>query len=344
MVKDKRITIADIARKSGYSKTSVSFAFNCPERISQEAVEKILETARELDYIPDPMARNFSLGRHFSLGFLVPQAFDITIQNPHVVDVLRGIGTVCEKNGYTLTLIPPLHSSIAEAIKSATVDGIIGMGLEFKSEIREALKRRKLPLVCLDAIDEDETISVSIDNTLAAFTQMNEVLKRGHRDIAIITLPQAAYLKNTDSIPPGVAEYRSLGYKKAMESYGISSPLRQYAESATFLGGRNATREILKDKIPSCIVTMSDIQALGVMEELKAHKLRIPEDISLVGFDGSLKAYPLSISLTTIDQKGYVKGVKVAEVLFDVIRGKEPKENKILIPFSFCEGDSLASI
>ena len=341
-MKDKRITIADIAKKSGYSKTSVSFAFNCPERISATAVEKILETAKNLDYIPDPIARNFSLGQHFSLGFLAPQSLDITILNPHAVEVLRGIGTVCEKNGYTLTLIPPLHSSIAEAIKNATVDGIIGMGLEFKSDIREALKKRKLPLVCLDAIEEDDTYSISIDNIEAAFTQMSKVLERGHRDIAIISLPEAAYIETKDAISPGVAQYRR--YKKAIESCSAQVKISQVAETATFQGGKKATKEILSKAKPSCIVTMSDIQALGVIEELKERKIRVPDDISVVGFDGSVKEYPLPFSLATIDQNGYNKGEKAAEVLFNILKGKEPSENKILMPFSFIDGGSLKSI
>ncbi len=91
------------------------------------------------------------------LGFLVPQGLDITLNNPHVVDCLRGIGRVCEKHGYTFTLIPPLHSSIAEAIKNATVDGIIGMGLDFGGGVKEALKKRKIPLVRL--IKKKDTVS-----------------------------------------------------------------------------------------------------------------------------------------------------------------------------------------
>ena len=229
-MKSKRITIADIAQKSGYSKTAVSFAFNCPERISRDAVEKILSIAQELDYFPDPMARNFSLGRHLSLGFLVPQSFDISMDNPHVVDVLRGIGSICESYGYTITCIPPLRSSIAEAIKNATVDGIIGMGLEFGSEVQEAFKRRKLPFVCIDAIDEENVISVSIDNEEAAMRQMTEALGRGHRKIAVISLPGAAYLSDTDSptVAPGVAAARNRGYLKAEKEYGIDTPFKTY--------------------------------------------------------------------------------------------------------------------
>ena len=124
----KRITIADIARESGYSKTAVSFAFNAPERISTNAREKILRTAGKLRYIPDPTARNFSLGRHSSIGFLLPQSIDTCLLNPYIIDVMRGLGTVCQENGYMLTIIPPLNDSLYEAVKNATVDGLITTG------------------------------------------------------------------------------------------------------------------------------------------------------------------------------------------------------------------------
>ncbi len=341
---EKRITIADIAKKSGYSKTAVSFAFNNPERISSEAVEKILKVARELDYIPDPMARNFSLGKHFSLGFLLPQSFDDTLDNPHIVDVLRGIGMVCEKNGYTFTLIPPLHSSIAEAIKSATVDGIIGMGLDFGGGVREALKKRKLPLVRIDAIDSEDGYSVSIDNTDAAYTQMSEVLKRGHRDIAVVTLLGAAYIETTDTVAPGVANFRTTGYRKALEEYSITSPVRQYPESTTVQGGKNACQKILENGTPSAIVAMSDIQAIGVIEELQDRGFRVPEDVSVIGFDGTYRSSYFGHRLTTIDQQGYLKGQTAAEMLFNIINKAEAGEKNVLIPYSFYEGETLKSI
>ena len=344
-MKSKRITIADIAQKSGYSKTAVSFAFNCPERISRDAVEKILSIAQELDYFPDPMARNFSLGRHLSLGFLVPQSFDISMDNPHVVDVLRGIGSICESYGYTITCIPPLRSSIAEAIKNATVDGIIGMGLEFGSEVQEAFKRRKLPFVCIDAIDEENVISVSIDNEEAAMRQMTEALGRGHRKIAVISLPGAAYLSDTDSptVAPGVAAARNRGYLKAEKEYGIDTPFKTYPVLATKEGGEEAAKRILKDGTPTCIVTMSDIQAIGAIEYLEKNGIRVPEDVSVIGFDGIYHT-TMGKKLCSIDQRGREKGIRAAVMLFDIIKGNEP-ENKIsLIPFNFEEGDTLKDI
>ncbi len=342
-MKNKRITIADIARETGYSKTAVSFAFNCPDRISKEAVDKILETAKDLDYIPDPMARNFSLGRHLTLGFLVPQNFDLCLSNPHVVEVLRGIGSVCEKHGYTFTLIPPLHSSIAESIKNATVDGIIGMGLEFDPEIRESLKKRKLPLVCLDAILEEDVVSISVDNVEAAKIQMETVLEYGHRDIALITLPCAAYVESTDTTPPGIAKSRSIGYSKARREYSINTPFPEFSSDATEEGGRKATAEILKSYKPSCIVTMSDIQAAGAIAELEERGIRVPEDISVVGFDGTIKNYN-GKKLTTIDQSGFDKGTKCAELLFRIIEGENIEKTKYLLPFSLRLGTTLERV
>lgn len=344
-MKSKRITIADIAQKSGYSKTAVSFAFNCPERISRDAVDKILKIAQELDYFPDPMARNFSLGRHLSLGFLVPQSFDTSMQNPHVVDVLRGIGSVCESYGYTITCIPPLRSSIAEAIKNATVDGIIGMGLEFGSEVQEAFKRRKLPFVCIDAIDEENVISVSIDNEEAARVQMSEALKRGHRNVAVISLPGAAYLSDIviPAVAPGVAAARNRGYLKAEKEFGISNAFSTYPVLATKEGGEEATIKILEEGMPTCIVTMSDIQAIGAIEYLEKQGIRVPEDISVIGFDGIFHN-TIGKKLCSIDQRGHEKGIKAAEMLFDIIKGNEPKEKISLIPFTFEEGETLKDI
>ncbi len=139
--KMKRPTIKDIARESGYSKTAVSFAFNDPSRISEKACTQILQTAERLGYIPDPMARNFSLRRHLSIGFLLPQEIRYSLQNPYAQQVLLGIGGVCEKYGYTLTLIPPpLNESVTEAVRNAAVDGLITMGMQVGMDIVSVMK------------------------------------------------------------------------------------------------------------------------------------------------------------------------------------------------------------
>ena len=152
LMKVKRTTIQDIADKTGYSKTAVSFAFNSPSRISKEAVEAILKAAEELDYIPDPMARNFSLGKHMSLGFLLPQRVEYTLMNPYMQEVIRGIAEVCQEHGYMLTLIPPLHSSVIEAVKNATAEGEEPMKILVDGGIRSGVEVFKALAMGADAV------------------------------------------------------------------------------------------------------------------------------------------------------------------------------------------------
>ncbi len=340
----KRTTIADIAKASGYSKTSVSFAFNFPERIGKEAREKILDIAKELNFSPDPIARNFSRGQHMTIGFLLPQKLEDSLSNPYTQEVIKGIGAVCEEHGYTLTLIPPLNSSIPEAIKNATVDGLIALGFFFNKKIDEAFKLRKLPVVIIDGFNENDIVSVSIDDIKAAELEMERVLDYGHRDIAIITLPDDAYATFTPDEATTICKRRKLGYQIAMNRYGMTlNSSTMISSSATLEEGFNTASRILSEKAPTCFVCMSDIVALGVINAIKAKGLSVPEDISVVGFDGILNPDLVGIDLTTIIQSATEKGRLSATILFDLFEGKEVKKDNY-IHYSFNDGKTLKKL
>ena len=335
-MKAKRTTIQDIAEKTGYSKTAVSFAFNSPARISKEAVEKILKAAKELDYIPDPMARNFSLGRHMALGFILPQRVESSLANPYMQAVVNGIALVCQEKGYMLTLIPPLHSSIPEAIKNATVDGIITIGLTVDNAIKNILRRRQLPIVAIDSNNDGELHTVSIDDEKAAEMQLCRVLEKGHRKIAILTLPDDVYSKAREN-EETIVKKRKKGYVKALEKYSMSlSDLIITSCETTMDAGRKEAGKILSASTPSCFVTMSDAVAFGIMETLED----MNSDISVVGFDGIEVDDGHRTRLTTVHQSGREKGIKSAEILFRLIDGEEAPTQTI-IPYSFCEGTTL---
>ncbi len=333
----KRVTIQDIADRTGYSKTAVSFAFNFPSRISKEAVERILETAREMDYIPDPMARNFSLGHHMAIGYLIPQSVSVTLENPYIQSVMRSIASVCEDHGYMLTIIPPLHSSIEEAVKSATVDGVIAMGLSMDRGMIDLLRSRGLRTVSIDGTGAEDLPSVSIDDAAAAREQMRTVLRLGHRRIAVISLPSAAY----DGKRHGtLIERRLEGYREALSecSMGLTDILMIQTD-ATFSSGYEAVGRILEERGISCIVTMSDIVALGAWRALRGKGLRVPDDISIMGFDGidDHASKELSTVIQSADDKGRIS----AEMLFSMIDGREEEGMSVKVPFSIREGRTM---
>ncbi len=335
----KRTTILDIAEKSGYSKTAVSFAFNAPERISKEARERILAIARDLDYIPDPMARNFSKGKHMSIGFLLPQRADLALRNPYMQTVILGIAAVCQEHEHVLSLIPPLRSSIPDAVRNAPVDGLITMGLFVDKGIRDVLRRRMLPIVSIDGSEEDGFPSVGIDDTGAAEAQMKMALEAGHRDIAVISLPDSAYGKGGTNTIVG---RRNLGYERALSGYGISwSDTPKIQAEATFAGGKDALKSILASHRPTCIVTMADTTALGAISAIREAGLSVPDDISVIGFDGI--EHTSGLALSTVVQSAEEKGRRSAVLLFQILSGEDVNSSQT-VEFTLEKGDTLKAI
>ncbi len=346
MKEKKRVTISDIARETGYSKTAISFAFNAPNRISREAREKILETAERLKYIPDPMARNFSLGKHQSLGFLLPQDTEAALANPYIVDVIRGLGSRCQEKGYTLTIIPPLNNSIFEAVKNAMVDGLVTMGYILDENTEDVIAQRNLPLVMIDGTEGKNMLSINIDDTAAAYTQLKKTLEKGHRDLAIISLYAPAYTELDNAPKEGLVEKRLYGYKKALDEVGIRiEDVPTYTGKTTRTSGIEIAEQLLTlSKRPTAVVAMSDIIAIGVIKGLMAHGVKVPEDISVVGFDNIREADLIEPQLTTIAQPAYDKGLKAADTVFALINGEEVNKENCRIPFTFITRQTLRKI
>lgn len=345
---EKRPTIKDIARESGYSKTAVSFAFNDPARISKKAAEVILATANRLGYIPDPMARNFSLRRHLSIGFLLPQIIHYSMRNPYTLQVIQGIGSVCQKYGYTLTLIPPLNESIIDAVRSAAVDGLITMGMQVGMDIVDVMKTRKLPFVTIDGTPSEGMPSVNIQDEQAAYMIMKLVLEQGHRHIAIISLSEDAFA--SDEFEASVPKRRKRGYERALKEFGLSlygeeSPIIQMVSECTLEDGKHTGHLIskLKQK-PTAVVTMSDIVAIGCILYFREHDIVVPDEISVVGFDNIIEAQLISPALTTIDQPAGEKGYLAAEALFRMINGDSLGSTHMEIPFNIINRQSLARV
>lgn len=344
----KRPTIKDIARESGYSKTAVSFAFNDPKRISEKARSHILATAKRLGYIPDPMARNFSLRRHLSIGFLLPQIIHYSMRNPYTLQVIQGIGSVCQKYGYTLTIIPPLNDSITDAVRSAAVDGLITMGMQVGMDIVDVMKTRKLPFVTIDGTPSEDMPSVNITDELAAYQIMKLVLQKGHRNVVIVSLSEDAF--DSDEFEASVPKRRKRGYERALKEYGMSlydldGKVNLMVSECTLEDGKHTGHliTILKER-PTCIITMSDIVAIGCILYLKEHGYRVPEDISVVGFDNISESELISPQLTTVDQPACDKGYLAAEALFRMINGEELGSTHMEIPFTIMERASLSTI
>ncbi len=297
-----RVTIADVATAAGVSKTAVSFAFNSPERLGHATLERVLGVAEDLGYTPHPAARALSMRRCGTIGLLIPQRLSTVFANPFVSELIQGLGEQCEEHDLTLLLVPPLDGSLEGAIRQASVDGFISLGLSPHDRALEVLAAHP---------------AINIDDEGGAQAAARHLLQLGHRQFAILVLPPARAQVN--STP--TATRRLNGYRKALDSAGAPEPVAVVAGISVAAGAR-AFESLPKGKDrPTGVLAMSDMAAIGVMSAAQAWGLRVPEDLSVVGFDDVPASAWTNPPLTTVRQPIVEKGRLAARLLIQRMKG-----------------------
>jgi DNA-binding LacI/PurR family transcriptional regulator len=340
-----KVTISQIAKEAGVSKTAVSFAFNDPSQLAPNTVRHIREIAERMGYTPDPIARSMTTRRTNALGLLLPQDIATALANPFYTQFIRGIGHVCGQVGLTLMLVPPLWGSMLKAIPHATVDGFVVVGLEVDRGEIQLMRRRDVPFVMVDSEAPEDVPSVNVDDRSGAQAVMRHVLSKGHRQIALVCIEsgKAGHVEEYT----GTLAARLSGYRAALAEYGLSldDPGIQLVEAPTsWEGGQAAFEQIWAAKQhPTAIVAMSDIIAIGVMDAAKAHRLHLPRDLSVAGFDDLPDARHMRPGLTTVRQPVEEKGRLAAEVLVAALQ-KEDGINHHLLPTELVVRQSVATL
>jgi len=327
-----KVTISQIAKEAGVSKTAVSFAFNDPSQLSSNTVRHIHEIAEQLGYTPDPIARSMTTRRTNALGLLLPQDIATALANPFYAQFIRGMGHVCGRVGLTLMLVPPLWGSMLKAIPHATVDGFVVVGLEVDRGEIQLMRRRDVPFVMVDSEAPADVPSVNVDDRSGARAVMSHVLDQGHRRIAMICIESGKAGQIEEYT--GTLAARLAGYREALEARGLAldSADVQVLEAATSWEGGQAAFDQLwgSGRRPTAIVAMSDIMAIGVMDAAKARGLQLPRDLSVAGFDDLPDARHMLPGLTTVRQPVEEKGRLAADVLVAALAKSDAIDHHIL--------------
>jgi alanine racemase len=313
-----RVTIADVASAAGVSKTAVSFAFNNPDRLGQSTLERVLGVAHELGYTPHPAARALSMRRSGTIGVLIPQRLSTVFANPFFSELIQGLGEGCEEHDLTLLLVPPLDGSLEGAIRQASVDGFISLGLTPGDRALDVLDRIGIPTIQVDSEASAEHPAVNVDDAGGAEAAARHLLELGHRRLAIIVLPPAR--GEVQSTP--TAARRLAGYRAAIKSAGAPEPRAMVAGISVSAGARAFESLWAGGRRPTGILAMSDMTAIGVMTAAQAAGLSIPEDISVVGFDDIPAAEWTNPPLTTVRQPIVEKGRLAARLLIQRMKGQ----------------------
>lgn len=292
-------TIYDVARTAGVGIGTVSRVLNNSTRVSPETQEKVLSAIRVLGFRRSTVARQLSTGiQHRNIGVILP-----FVTHPSFVERLRGIQLALDDQDndfnlvlYNVTEPDRYHEQLLAIVEQAAVDGLLIATLNVSDEQRDLLLEAGIPFVTLSDACPGEANCISPDNIHGGFVATQHLLDLGHRRVAYI----GDEFPNVYGFP--TSELRFQGYLSALETY--DAPYRTDYVCLGAHGEETAhrlTEQLLAlPEPPSAVFAMSDIQAVGCIQAIREAGLRVPDDISVIGFDDvQLSRY---VGLTTVRQ------------------------------------------
>jgi len=351
-----RARIADVAKEAGVSKAAVSFAFNSPERLNAATAARIRAVADALGYKPRPLAgaatRTTSDGVTIrdaqTIGLLTPQVLSVAFANPFYAELCAGVAAQTDQAGYGLLFVSPLHGSLVRAIGRATVDGFVVVGLSEDHPEVGQIRRAGLPMVIVDGGALPEHGLVESNDEVGARSAARHLLSLGHREFVVIGMEPNTPGRFEYSAGPieSVAWRRLSGYRQGLELGGVKlQDERIVVGPATFDGGVAAFHRIWEDDLrPTAVLVMSDVMAIGAMWAAGEVGLRVPEDLSIIGFDDLNVSRHSNPPLTTVHQPIRQKGEEAARLLLRMIANPdmERPEHKTLETRLMIRGSTAA--
>jgi LacI family transcriptional regulator len=338
-------TLKDIAKLAGVSTAAVSYVINGTKELSEETTKRINDAIRETNYAPHSVAKSLRMGKTLTIGVIVED-----IRGLPTADIVNGIEEHLEEQGYQMILsdlhmLEKLYNQYDQIVDyqehinynvslmlRSHVEGIIYVGLHDRP-INDIIDPIEKPFVFAYTHGSGHDYYVSYNNINSALNAVNHLISYGHRDIAVIAGP--------DSFP---TQQRMQGYYSAMKNAGL--PIREdyihYGDWEYESGYEEIKKLLALPKPPTAVFAMNDLMAAGCLNSAQASGLKIPQDLSIVGFDNREIARYLPVPLTTIQLPNREIGHESAKMLLTLMNAKEVEKQHIILPCSLIERASVA--
>ena len=322
----------DVARAAGVSQSSVSNAYNRPEKLSEAQRAHIFARAKDLGYAgPDPSARSLRTGRTGAWGLMINERLAFAFDDPTTLMLLRGISSVCDELDVSLSLLAvpgavqsdrELRDRKMRIVRDAHVDAFMAYFMPEDSPVLDAARARNLPMINIDSPRIDGAGFVGIDDYAAAQMSARHLLDMGHRQIVVFAdrlnpEPYKGFVGDARlaGARDVIARDRVRGFLDTFAAAGLGDDDVQVFEAGGYTPGvaRTAAGELLDTGVCTAIAALSDTLALAALSEMADRGIAVPEEMSIIGMDGipeSAKA-----NLTTIRQPLVGKGKRAAEML-----------------------------
>lgn len=312
------VTLEDVARQAGVSRSTVSRVVNGHPHVSAETRARVLAAIEKLGYRPHSIARSLVTRRTKLVAMLIPESISKIFSDPFFPILLQGAVQACNARGYQMVLALFEDSRgqkdlYGQLLQNGYVEGAVVASAPPDDPTIQALCKDGIPAV---AVGRQLNLPyVDVDNYRGARMAVEHLLNLGYRRIATITGP-LNHLHVQD---------RLSGYRDALKAQGIPYEEALVAEGGfTEVGAMAALAKLLPLK-PEAIFVQSDTMAAGVLRALRSNDLRVPEDIAVVGFDDAPMAALLDPPLTTVRQPIRLLGFMAVELLLDILEGRKEK-------------------
>lgn len=317
-----RVTAHDVARAAGVSQSAVSRAFTPGASVAGETRRKVLEAARSLGYRPNAFARSLITRQSRMVGLVVSE-----LANPFYPGVLEAISRELQAQGYHALLFFTGREEADEGLQGILqypVAGLLMVSATLSSALARECADAGIPVVLLNRdVPDAPTVSVTADNVAGGYAVADFLARGGHRRIAYIAGDPDA----------STSQEREQGFNNALEANGLRCYRREVGYY-TVDGARQAARELFagKDR-PDAVFVANDYMAFSVLDVLRDEfGLRVPEDVSVVGYDDVAQAAWPSYRLTTMEQPADLMVTHAVEALLTSIREGSPGRTRVVLP------------
>jgi LacI family transcriptional regulator len=317
-------TIKDVAALAGVSYTTVSHVINHTRPVSDKVRGEVEAAIRRLNYVPSAVARSLKQQSTFAIGLLVSNC-----SNPFFAELAQGIEDICYRAGYTVILCnsddqPERQQTYLRVLIEKRIDGLIVCSAGDDLGLAEHLREAKIPVIIVDrAVKGVSADLVQIDHLKGGYLATRHLLEHKHKSIGCIAGPDTT----------SVSAERLNGYRKALAEAG--APFRsEWVVMGDFTaeGGYKASRILLKRSEITAVFASNDLMGIGLLRFAAEHGIRVPHQLSVIGFDGIDLGRYIYPALTTVGQSIRREGEIVAGALLERIRkGGEGRLRKILM-------------
>lgn len=333
-------SIKDVAKMAGVSIATVSRYVNKPDQVHTKSARRVAQAIEATGYSPNNLARNFRIGKTHKIMVVVP-----SIGLPFFEPILRGIRRIADSVGYHILVMETdynhhKYDNFSKMIMTKQTDGIILLSTlsPFENTSLNADESRPPIILGLENVSQnlENFPCVRIDNTLAGREATEFLINMGHKKIGFM------YGKPDEDC--AITKPREAGFRQAMANANLNVNEDWIVDGQLNLrGGRQGARQILAlAEKPTAIFCANDDMALGALHEIKQSGLRIPEDISVMGFDDICFAEISDPPLTTVAQPAQEIGERSMQRLLMAIKGDEASINTEVIPHKLVVRKSVA--